>query len=158
MNGRSQFWGCAVGLLVAAVVAFVVASSVKAKSAPRPVSAAADGGGGRAGALPQGQRWEPPCWEPDRDAPGARMRRLEPGRWEEGAAFIESAKSIIGVLQQYPIAGGESCIGEMSALVRRLQPLAGRADAAARTERALLERRMEAAWARVKDDALPLKA
>jgi hypothetical protein len=146
-----------VSLLVAAAVAFVVASTVKAKGGPQRAALSAAGAAPR-GVLPPGERWEPGCWEPDGDGPAARMRRVEAGPWEEGAAFVESAKSIIGVLQQYPIAGGESCIGEMSALVRRLQPLVGRSDAAARTERALLERRMESAWMRVKNDTLRLSA
>jgi hypothetical protein len=146
-----------VGLLVAAAVAFVVASSVKAKTGAQRLAPATPGGA-RADVLPRGQHWEPGCWEPDGQGAHARMRLADGARLAEGAAFVESAKSIIGVLQQYPIAGGESCIGEMSGLVRRLQPLVGRDDAAARTERVLLERRMESAWARVKNDTLRLSA
>jgi hypothetical protein len=139
-----------VSLLVAAAVAFVVASSVRPKPALKAAAAR------RPGVLPPGQRWEPARWEPAEPASG--MQPADAADWEEGEAFVESALSIIGVLQKYPVAGGESCLAEMSGLLRRLRPLVGRTDAAARTERALLERRMEAAWKRAKDAALPLSA
>jgi len=134
------------GLLVTAAVATYVAGRAKSRAeaaTTRRSSAAAP------------YRID---WDNERVVLGdSESEGLDDAGWDEGAEFIESAKSLIGLLQKHPVAGGESCIAEMSRLVQRLQVIAGCTDDVSRSQRASLEAKVEAAWARTKDDCLRLR-
>lgn len=143
------------GLLFTAAVATVVAGRVKTRT---------EASLQRRAFSPAPYRID---WEGERvvfdgaDRPAGRPaaeKALDEASWDEGAEFIESSKSLIALLQKHPVAGGESCIAEMSQLVRRLQALAGRTDTASRLERARLENKVEAAWSRTKDQCLRLRS
>jgi len=158
------------GLLLIAVTAYVATQSLKTAKAARDVRrqpargmAAMPHDLSRSGPMPGFAPGGPRATSvfgaafshgPFAPAPRPQPQAAAPVLQGDGAAFVLSSRKLVQTLSDHPVAGGESCIAEMSRLIGQLEPLVGRTDEAARQERAQLEKRVETAWSRTQGQVL----